>query len=98
MANHIAESLGSPPHSTARSWGLGGIALVLVPLLLLTGVLAIILATDAGLGDRTAPPIETLSIQRPRLPEPGIIELSVTNEGPDAIAIVQVVVDDAYWQ
>jgi ZIP family zinc transporter len=98
MANHIAESLGSPPHSTARSWGLGGIALVLVPLLLLTGVLAIILATDAGLGDRTAPPIETLSIQRPRLPEPGMIELSVTNDGPDAIAIVQVVVDDAYWQ
>src|SRR5262245_5381066 len=70
----------------------------LVPLLLLVGVLALIFATDAGLGDRAAPPIETLSVQRVRLPEPGRIEVSVVNDGPDPITIAQVFVDDAYWQ
>jgi ZIP family zinc transporter len=70
----------------------------LVPLLLLAGVLAFIFATDAGLGDRTAPPIETLNVQRVRLPEPGLIEVSVVNDGPDPITIAQVFIDDAYWQ
>jgi zinc transporter ZupT len=69
-----------------------------VPLLLLAGVLAVILATDAGLGDRAAPPIETLSVQQVRLPEPGLIELEVVNDGPDPISIAQVLVDEAYWQ
>ena len=55
-------------------------------------------ATDAGLGDRTVPPIETLNVQRVTLPEPGLIELNVVNDGPDPITIAQVLVDDAYWQ
>ncbi len=72
--------------------------LALAPLLLLAAVLAIIIRTDAGLGDRTLPPIETLSVQRVRLPEPGMIEVEVVNDGPDSISIAQVIVDDAYWQ
>ena len=72
--------------------------LALLPLLLLAAVIALIVRTDAGLGDRTAPPIETLSVQRVRLPEPGAIELEVVNDGPDPITIAQVLVDDAYWQ
>src|SRR5215212_10987703 len=74
------------------------ILLALVPLLLLVGVLAAIVATDAGLGNRDTPPIETLSVQRVRLPEPGMFELSIFNDGPDPISIAQVRVDDAYWQ
>jgi ZIP family zinc transporter len=70
----------------------------LLPLALLAGVLAVILATDGGLGDRGVPPIETLSVQRVRLPEPGLIELEVINDGPDPITISQVLVDEAYWQ
>jgi zinc transporter ZupT len=69
-----------------------------VPLLLLAGVLAWIVRTDAGLGVRTVPPIETLSIQRVTLPAPGEIELEVVNDGPDPITIAQVLVDEAYWQ
>ena len=61
-------------------------------------MLALIFATDAGLGDRKAPPIETLTVQRVGLPEPGMIELDVVNDGPDPITIAQVLVDDAYWQ
>ena len=69
-----------------------------VPLLLLAAVLALIVRTDAGLGDRTVPPIETLSVQRVLLPAPNQIELDVVNGGPDPITIAQVLVDDAYWQ
>jgi zinc transporter ZupT len=80
------------PRWSARVIGLG-----LLPLALLAVVLALIVATDAGLGDRSAPPIEELSVQRVALPEPGLIELSVVNDGPDPITIAQVMVDDAYW-
>src|SRR5215207_8737970 len=69
-----------------------------VPLLLLAAVLALIVRTDAGLGDRTVPPIETLSVQRVILPAPGQIDLDVVNGGPDPITIAQVLVDEAYWQ
>ncbi len=74
------------------------VLLALLPLLLLAGVLALIVATDAGLGEREVPPIETLNVQRVRLPEPGQIELAVVNDGPDPITIAQVLVDEAYWQ
>ena len=72
--------------------------LALLPLVLLVGVLALIFRTDAGLGDRTTPPIETLNINRVQLPEPGMIEVSIVNDGPDPITIAQVLVDEAYWQ
>ncbi|HEX5163819.1 MAG TPA: hypothetical protein VFV93_00380 [Thermomicrobiales bacterium] len=74
------------------------IGLGLLPLVLLAGVLALIVATDAGLGDRNVPLIETLSVQRVTLPEPGRITVNVVNDGPDEITIAQVMVDDAYWQ
>ncbi len=73
-------------------------ALALLPLVLLVGVLTLIFRTDAGLGDRTTPPIETLNFERMELPAPGLIEVSVVNDGPDPITIAQVLVDEAYWQ
>lgn len=79
-------------------FGPRSLALALLPLLLLAGVIALIVRTDAGLGERSLPPIETLAVERVRLPEPGLIELSVVNDGPDPITIAQVQVDDAYWQ
>ena len=69
-----------------------------VPLLLLAVVLAWIVRTDAGLGGRTAPPIESISVQRVLLPAPNQIELAIVNGGPDTVTIAQVLVDDAYWQ
>lgn len=70
----------------------------LLPLILLGGVLWLIVATDAGLSDRQLPPIETLNVSRVVLPEPGLIELRIVNDGPDPITVAQVLVDDAYWQ
>ncbi|MGD9710595.1 MAG: ZIP family metal transporter [Thermomicrobiales bacterium] len=97
----MRETTQQTPQSktSTRTWkSPRSIILALVPLLLLAGVMAIILATDGGVGDRNAPPIETLSVQQIRLPEPGMMEIDIVNDGPDDISIAQVAVDDAYWQ
>ncbi len=39
--------------------------------------------TGAGLGARTAPPIEELTVDRVTLPAPGQILVEVTNGGAD---------------
>jgi ZIP family zinc transporter len=72
--------------------------LAIIPAILLIAVLVLIIRTDGGLADRTLPPIETLNVQRVTLPEPGVIEVEVINDGPDDITIAQLLVDDAYWQ
>jgi len=41
--------------------------------------------------------VEQLAIQRITLPEPGVIRVEVVNDGPQAVTIPQVLVDDAYW-
>ncbi len=99
MAHTTATPRPRPrPEGRRTHFGPMAILLALLPLALLGGVLALIVATDAGLGEREVPPIETLNVQRVRLPEPGQIELAVVNDGPDPITIAQVLVDEAYWQ
>ncbi len=87
------------PVATAQreGWTPKWIALGILPLLLLAGIIVAIIATDGGIGDRNAPPIEDLSFQRITLPEPGLIEIDVVNQGPDDVTIAQVLVDAAYW-
>src|SRR5215218_2079579 len=82
-----------PDRAAKTPFSLRSLALLLLPLILLAAVLTLIVKTDAGLGDRTAPPIETLNVNRVTLPERGMIELHVTNDGPDPITIAQVLVD-----
>jgi zinc transporter, ZIP family len=79
--------------------GLSGAAwlLALVPLLLLGIVLAYLVATDGGLTELSGPPVEQVSISRITLPEPGIIQVEVVNDGPQEVTIPQVLVDDAYF-
>jgi hypothetical protein len=70
----------------------------LLPLVLLAALLAVIIwsgPADAVRGDNY-PPIERLTFQRVTL-EPGAIVATVLNDGPDAVAIAQVQVDDAFW-
>ncbi len=75
------------------AWVLG-----LVPLLLIAGAIALFAALDApGVGERTGPPAEELAIERTVL-EPGIIKLTVRNDGPDAVSVAQAVVNDAFAQ
>ncbi len=87
---------GALPRSTP-AWTVRRIALGVLPLGLLGAVMIAIFATGGGLGDRSAPPVEKLSIQRVRLPEPNLIALEVVNDGPEPVTIAQVLVDDAYW-
>jgi ZIP family zinc transporter len=75
------------------AWVLG-----LVPLLLVAGGIAIFLALDApGIGERRGPPAEELAVERTVL-DPGVIELTVRNDGADAVSVAQVVVNDAFAQ
>jgi len=73
------------------------LAVALLPLLLLGGLIAFLVVSGAGLGDRTAPPIEELTIDRITLPAPNQIVINVTNGGADPVTVAQIQVDDAYW-
>jgi zinc transporter ZupT len=81
------------PPFTARApaWALG-----LIPLSLIAGAAVLLALLGApGLGDRTGPPVEELAIERTVL-RPGEIELTVRNDGPDAVDVAQVIVNDAF--
>jgi zinc transporter ZupT len=70
----------------------------LVPLLLIVAAVAAFAAFDGpGLGERRGPPAEELAVERAVL-RPGVIELTVRNDGPDAVRIAQAQVNDAFVQ
>jgi ZIP family zinc transporter len=75
------------------AWLLG-----LVPLLLIAAAMgAFVLLDGPGLGERRGPPAEEIAVERARL-QPGMIELTVRNDGADAVTIAQAVVNDAFVQ
>ena len=81
------------PSSRVPVWALG-----LVPLLLIVAAVAAFAVLDGpGLAERRGPPAEELAVERTAL-EPGVIELTVRNDGPDAVTIAQAVVNDAFAQ
>jgi ZIP family zinc transporter len=81
-----------------RSAGLPGWVLGLVPLLLIIAAIGIFAALDGpGLGERRGPPVEELAVEKTVL-EPGTIELTVRNDGPDEVSIAQAQVNDAFVQ
>jgi ZIP family zinc transporter len=87
----------SPEQATPRRWNGSALLWALIPLLLLGGLLAVLVVTGAGLGARTAPPVEELTVDRITLPAAGQIVVDVTNGGADPVTVAQVQVDDAYW-
>ncbi len=67
-----------------------------VPLLLIVALVGLFAALGApGLGDRNGVPVEALAVERTVL-RPGVIELTVRNDGPDAVTIAQAQVNDAF--
>jgi zinc transporter, ZIP family len=81
-----------------RSDGFPAWVLGLVPLLLIVAAIGIFAALDGpGLGERRGPPVEELAVEKTVL-EPGTIELTVRNDGPDAVSIAQAQVNDAFVQ
>jgi zinc transporter, ZIP family len=88
----------SEERAAPRSWSAGALLWALIPLLLLGALLGLLVVTGAGLADRTAPPIEELTIDRITLPAHNQIVVELTNGGADPVTIAQVQVDDAYWE
>ena len=68
--------------------------LLLLPIILLAGVIALFLSTGGGLELQSAAPIENLDVERYTLKR-DLIELHIRNTGPDAITIAQVGVNEA---
>jgi len=83
----------APARSGTPTWLLG-----LGPLLLIVAAVAAFAALGGpGLGERRGPPAEELAVERTVL-KPGTIALTVRNDGPDAVAIAQAQVNDAFVQ
>jgi zinc transporter, ZIP family len=81
------------PRSRTPTWLLG-----LGPLLLILAAIGAFAALGGpGLADRRGPPAEELVVERTLL-KPGSIAVTVRNEGPDAVAIAQAQVNDAFVQ
>lgn len=78
-----------PPRFTLRTFGL-----LLIPVILLAGVIALFLATGGGLDLDSAAPVEGLDIERYILQRGGI-DLYVRNMGPEEITIAQIVINAA---
>lgn len=86
----------NPPTQSARM-RLQTLALLIIPVVLLLGVIALFLFTSgAGLNIRPAAPIETMQFERTIL-QPGEIALHLRNTSPQDVTIAQVVINDAYW-
>ena len=70
----------------------------LAPLVLLAGLVFLFLRLGpVGVFRATFPPIEELTLERVRLPAPGVMEVTVVNGGPEPVTVAQVMVDDANW-
>lgn len=87
-----AETTPAPRGISGAGW-----LLALVPLVLLGIVLTYLVVTGGGLTELAGPPVEQIAIQRVTLPEAGIIQVEVVNDGPQEVTVPQVLVDDAYF-
>ena len=88
--SHV-EGAGAFPTRRLPAWALG-----LVPLALIGLALALFATLGGpGLGERKGPPVEELKVERTTL-HPGTIELSLRNDGPDAVEVAQVSVNDGF--
>jgi ZIP family zinc transporter len=67
----------------------------LLPLVLLGGLIAVFVALDAPGLERNGVPVEEVAVERTEL-HPGEIELTLRNDGPDSVGIVQAIVNDGF--
>ena len=67
----------------------------LAPLAVLAVAIGLFVALDAPGLDRVGVPVEKLAVERTVL-QPGQIALHVRNDGPDSVAVKQVIVNDGY--
>ncbi|MDQ7849632.1 MAG: metal transporter [Armatimonadota bacterium] len=92
MASESAAAGSTPVASRGRVWGYALLPLVLLGLF----VLFFLRVGPLGVLRAAFPPVEDLTITRVAL-RPGLMEVFLTNGGPAAVTVAQVLVDDAYW-
>jgi zinc transporter ZupT len=85
----MTEQTTQPSRFTFRT-----LILLLVPIILLAGVIALFLSTGGGLDLESAAPVEDLSIERYILKR-NLIELHVRNTGPEELTIAQLAINEA---
>jgi hypothetical protein len=93
-----ATAASAPPNSGPAAPSRAIWIWALLPLFLLAALIAAIVRLEPAerLRPDGMPPVERLKIDRATLASDGI-HLAVMNDGPDAVTIAQVTVDDAYW-
>jgi zinc transporter ZupT len=79
--------------TTTPRFSLQTLGLLLLPIILLGGVIALFLSTGGGLDLDSAAPVESLSVERYSLHE-NMIEIQVRNTGPKELTIASVIVND----
>ena len=72
------------------------LGLLLLPLLLLGGVIAVFLNTGGGLNLKSPVPVEGLTIERYILKQ-DLIEIYVLNSSPQEITLAQAIINSAVW-
>ena len=90
----MAEQTATTP--PRKPLGLTTAALLVLPLILLGGVIALFMRTGGGLDLASPAPVEDLTVERTTL-EPGAIRIALRNAGPEDLTIAQVVINDAFW-
>lgn len=80
--------------TTTKRFTFRTFVLLLLPIILLVGVIALFLSTGGGLDLISPAPIENLNIERYYL-EQNFIELQVRNTGPEELTIATVIINDA---
>jgi len=86
-----ASAQAERPGGGLPAWALGVIPLALIA----AAIGAFALLGGPGLGERSGPPVEELTIERTQL-RPGEIELTLRNDGPDPVEVAQVAVNDGF--
>ena len=82
------------PQPTTRRFTFQTLILLLIPILLLAGVIALFLSTGGGLDLEAPVPVENLAVERYHL-ERNMIELHVQNTGPETLTVASVIVNEA---
>ena len=82
------------PKPATKRFTLQTLVLLLIPIILLAGVIALFLFTGGGLNLESPVPVENLTVERYHL-ERNMIELHVQNTGPEELTIASVIINEA---